>query len=138
MSQLSSRTRIILDAALVNRLEALAGAAIRRTPEAAYPLVHKLTSAKFVSGSRLPGNVVTIGSTVTYTDWLAGRKECRCLAWPEDARLSRGKLSILTPIGVALLGLSSGDTTRWCSESGQEGLLTVELVTRDQLPIAVI
>ena len=138
MSQLSSRTRIILDAALVTRLEALAGAAIRRAPEAAYPLVHKLTSAKFVSGSRLPGNVVTIGSTVTYTDWLADRKECRCLAWPEDARLSRGKLSILTPIGVALLGLSSGDTTRWCSEGGQEGLLTIELVTRDQLPIAVI
>lgn len=138
MCRNSRQSHVALDAALVDRLESLAGAALERTPEAAYSLAQKLTSAQLVAEPRLPGNVVTIGSTVTYLDQRTGRTQCVTLVWPDHVDMSLQKISVFSSIGVALLGLSSGDKGRWISTNGQEHLLTVILVTRDQMPIAAI
>ena len=121
----SPRARVILDAALVERLESLAGAAMVRFPEAAYPLVNKLTAARFVPASRLPADRVTIGSSVTYRDEQSGREKRVCLAFPEHADINRGLISVLTPIGVALLGLAPGDQCRWETRSGERRSLSV-------------
>ena len=138
MPRYSGRGRIAIDTALVDRLDTLAGAGLERCPETAYPLVRKLTSAQFVPEPQLPGNVVTIGSTVTYLDQMTGRTECVSLVWPEHGDISRGKVSVMTPIGVALLGLSSGQSARWTSAGGQVRSLTIELVTRDRAPVSTI
>lgn len=99
-------------------------------PEVAYPLVNKLTSAKLVPPARLPADVVTIGSQLSYRDELTGRTQQVTLAWPEDADISRGIVSIRTPVGVALLGLSAGDRFRWTTRAGEERAMTVlEVVT---------
>jgi len=47
------------------------------------------------------------------------------LVWPEHADISRGRVSVLTPVGVALLGLSAGDRFRWTTRAGEERALTV-------------
>ena len=130
MSRSLRRARAVLDATHIERLESLAGAALARLPEVAYPLVNKLTSAKLVPPARLPADVVTIGSQLSYRDELTGRTQQVVLAWPEDADISRGIVSILTPVGVALLGLSAGDRFRWTTRAGEERAMTVlEVVT---------
>ncbi len=125
MSRSLRRARAVIDATLVDRLDSLAGAALARLPETAYPLVNKLSAAKLVPPARLPGDVVTIGSEVEYRDDLTGRALRVRLVWPEHADISRGCVSVLTPVGVALLGLSAGDRFRWIMRGGEERALTV-------------
>lgn len=125
MSRPPRRKRAVIDATLIERLDSLADAAVARLPEAAYPLVNKLSAAKLVPPARLPSNVVTIGSEVAYRDDLTGRSMRVRLVWPEQADISRGLISVLTPVGVALLGLSAGARFRWTTRGGEERALSV-------------
>jgi len=125
MSISPRRARTVIDAALLERLESLAGAAIVRFPEVAYPLVDKLTAAKLVNRSRLPPDVVTIGSDVLYRHQHSARNLRVTLSWPEQADISLGRISILTPVGVALLGLAAGDRFQWTTRAGVQRGLTV-------------
>ncbi len=134
MARSLRRARAVLDATLIERLESLAGAALTRLPEVAYPLVNKLTSAKLVPPARLPADVVTIGSRLSYRDELTGRSQQVTLAWPEHADISGGIVSILTPVGVALLGLSAGDRFRWTTRAGEKRALTVLTVSAERAP----
>jgi len=136
MSRSLRRSRAVIDATLMERLESLAGAALARLPEVAYPLVNKLTSAKLVPPARLPADVVTIGSQLSYRDELTGRIQQVTLAWPEHADISRGIVSILTPVGVALLGLSAGDRFRWTTRAGEERSMTVLKVAAERATVA--
>ena len=131
MSQSTRAARPTLDAALVERLESLAGAAMERFPEAAYPLVTKLSRARLVATSKLPMDCVTVGSSVTYQDELTGRALQVTLVFPEQADISRGLVSVLTPIGVALLGLRPGNRVCWETRAGEERALSVLAVARD-------
>ena len=130
MARSIRRARTVIDATLVERLESLAGAIIERLPEVGYPLVNKLTSAKLLSPMRLPSNIVTIGSDVLYREDHAARDVRVTLSWPEQADISRGKVSVLTPVGTALLGLSAGDHVKWTNRAGDERSLTVLDVVR--------
>lgn len=137
MSNSPRRTRTVIDAALLERLETLAGAAIARFPDVAYPLVNKLAAASLVEGARLPRDVVTIGSDVLYHDHHAARDLRVRLAWPEQADISKGIVSVLTPVGVALLGLSKGDEFQWTTRAGAErGLTILQVGSARQAPEA--
>lgn len=132
MSRSPCRTRAVIDVTLVERLDSLAGAAVARLPEIAYPLVNKLNAAKLVSPARLPTDVVTIGSLVEYRDDLTGRPMRVRLVWPEHADISQGRVSVLTPVGVALLGLPAGGWFRWITRGGEKRALTVlEVIPKD-------
>lgn len=126
-----SRNRPIVDAALVERLESLAGAAMDRFPEAAEPLVTKLSRARLVEAGKLPEDCVTVGSSVTYQDEQSGREQQVTLVFPETADISRGLVSVLTPIGVALLGVRPGVRVRYETRAGDERALSVLKVARD-------
>lgn len=134
MSPAPRRSRPIINATLVERLETLAGAAIARLPDVAYPLVSKLTAAKLMAPARLPPEVITIGSEVLYHDHHAARDLRVTLTWPEQADISRGYVSVLTPVGAALLGLSVGDQFQWETRAGQQRGLTVLQVRPEQRP----
>lgn len=136
MSRSLRRARAVIDSTLIERLESLAGAAVARLPEVAYPLVNKLTSAKLVPPARLPADVITIGSVLSYRDEQTGRTQQVTLAWPEQADISRGIVSVLTPVGVALLGLSEGDRFRWITRAGEERAMTVLAVAAGRATVA--
>ena len=129
MSRTPRRARAVIDTTLVERLESLAAAALARFPEAADPLLDKLAAARLVPPARLPDDVVTIGSEVTYRDERTGRPQRVRLAWPEAADIGRGSVSVLTPVGAALLGLCPGDRSSWTTRAGIElGLTVLEVV----------
>lgn len=131
MSQYPHPVRVTLDAGLVECLESLANAAMERFPEAAHPLVTKLSRARMVAASRLPDDCVTIDSNVSYQDERTGRTQQVTLVLPEQADISRGLVSVLTPIRVALLGLRPSNRVRWKTRAGEERALSVLTVASD-------
>lgn len=108
---------IIVGESDYDTLSALAAAAAPRMPEVAESLLHELDRATVVDSAAVPPGIVRIGSSVTY---LADAVERRVtLVMPSEADISTGRVSVLTPIGAALLGLSTGQTIEWPARDGR-------------------
>ena len=105
------------------RLAKLALAAARLS-EASEALLLKLDRGHVVVDGSVLENVARMGSTVRYrTD--TGDARTITLVFPGDADISAGKVSVLTPIGTALLGLSAGQSATWTGRDGHKHELTV-------------
>lgn len=103
-------------------LQQLAFAALS-TPDVADELLNELDRAKIVEEVEA-NQYIGIGSKATFTTSSGDEKTVE-LVMPADADISAGKISILTPIGVALLGLSEGQSINWIARDGRTGVLTV-------------
>lgn len=125
----SLRPHVIISEDQIARLERLAEGLVGRNPELADRLMTELARARIAGPARLPADVVTIGSTVTYRDETSGRDQTITLVWPEDADIAAGRASVLTPIGVALLGLRAGARFEWETRKGELRELTVLAVS---------
>lgn len=121
----SLRPHVIISEDQIARLERLAEGLVGRNAELADRLMTELARARIAGPARLPADVVTIGSTVTYRDETSGRDQTITLVWPEDADIAAGRASVLTPIGVALLGLRTGARFEWETRMGELRELTV-------------
>lgn len=73
----------------------------------------ELNRALIVDPARIPDNVVTMNSRVLFSDEDTGIHQEITLVYPENADASLGRVSILSPIGSALIGLSSGQSIEW-------------------------
>jgi regulator of nucleoside diphosphate kinase len=125
--------KIHLDKSLVGRLEALASSMMRRSPEVGERLMDEIARAKLVAPDKLRDDVVTIGSEVTYRDLSSDRMQTVFVVYPEDADIDQNRISVLTPVGVALLGLSPGATISWITRDDETRLLEIVSV---RLPTA--
>ncbi|HEU6442313.1 MAG TPA: GreA/GreB family elongation factor [Microvirga sp.] len=75
----------------------------------AQPLLQELNRAVVCPTDQLPEDVVTLDTFVTYRLADSGRSERRALVHPEDLTWPPAELSVLTPLGLSLLGLRPGD-----------------------------
>lgn len=66
-----------------------------------------------VDHRRMPRDVVTMNSRVRYQDESTGTIREITIVFPDQAEASQGKVSVLAPIGTALLGLSEGQSILW-------------------------
>ena len=106
------------------RLTVLAGAVADRNPEASDGLLAELERARIVADGAVSDKTVRMGSAVTYeTD--AGETRTVTLVFPGEADIAQGKISILTPIGTALIGLSAGQAIGWVARDGRRHRLSV-------------
>jgi len=112
------------------RLSALANAVAARNPEASDELLAELERARIVA--RISADIVQMGSTVTFKPDMGDAKTVM-LVFPGDADISEGKVSILTPIGTALIGLSAGQSITWTARDGRRHELSVLAVSRPAL-----
>ena len=119
------RPRVTLGAETLDRLEALAQGALRRNPGLAERLLEELGRARVVPAEKLPSDVVAIGRSVTYRDESTGLERTVTPVFPEEADISQGRISILTPIGVAMLGLAAGASFPWDTRTGMQRILTI-------------
>lgn len=119
------RPKVVIGADCLDKLEALAESAIQRNPELADRLLDEIGRARIVPAAKLPPNVVAIGRAVTYRDETTGQETSVTPVYPEDADIGRGRISILTPIGVALIGLAEGASLHWDTRDGTRRVLTV-------------
>lgn len=113
------------------KLTRLAETALERHQAAAEDLLAELERAKVVPDGRLKEGIARMGSTLRYaTD--SGEDRTVTLVYPGEADISAGKVSILTPVGAALIGLSHGQSIDW-EAHGRLHRLTVESVEQAHL-----
>lgn len=84
-----------------------------RDRDAAEALADELDRAEVVSAERIAGSVVTMNSRVVFRDEETGESREVSLVYPVDSDPERGRISVLAPVGSALLGLSVGQTIDW-------------------------
>lgn len=109
------------------RLSRLAETWSVRNPNVADELLAELDRARVVDEGRISAEVIRMGSTLRFTSDL-GEDRLVTLVFPGEADIAQGKVSILTPIGTALIGLKVGQSIDWTARDGRVHRLTVESV----------
>ncbi|MDM9627748.1 nucleoside diphosphate kinase regulator [Rhizobium sp. S152] len=112
-----------------DRLTKLAESLSSQIPELSDELLAELERARVVDDAKLPQTVVRMGSSLRYTSDL-GEDRSVTLVYPGEADIAKGRISILTPIGAALIGLSAGQSIDWKARDGRAHRLTVREVWR--------
>jgi regulator of nucleoside diphosphate kinase len=116
---------IVLLAHDIERLRRLADAAASKFPRTADFLAREVERASIVDLDGAPPNLVTMESTVEFRDDSTGRARRVKLVYPPEADVSAGKISVLTPVGAALIGLSAGQSIEYQAPSGAWRSLTI-------------
>ena len=119
------RPKIVINADDLVHLEGLADGMAKRQPELAERLLGEIARARVVPAAKMPGNVVGMGSTVTYRDETTGQEKSVTLVYPEQADIAQLRVSVTTPIGVALLGLAEGARFDWDTRDGERRMLSI-------------
>ncbi|MCB1446120.1 MAG: nucleoside diphosphate kinase regulator [Rhizobiaceae bacterium] len=119
------KPKILVSDADLPRLTRLADAIADQLPDLADELLEELERARVVKAAQLPDTVVRMGSTVSYSSD-DGQTKTITLVFPAEADIAAGRVSILTPIGTALLGLSPGQSMEWTARDGRRHKLTVD------------
>ncbi len=122
---MNSRPQVVLTSQDLDRLEAL----LETLPANAFPakeLRAELERSEIVEPEQIPPSVVTMNSTVRFSIDASGDDFCLTLVYPKDVDASGEKISILAPVGSALLGLSTGDEIEWPRPGG--GMIKVRIV----------
>lgn len=84
-----------------------------KSPEIADRLLRELRAARTFPPERIAKNIVTMNSRVLLKELESGREIQITLTYPQDADPREQKVSVFSPIGVALLGCQEGDITSW-------------------------
>jgi len=109
----------------VEKLTRLADAASGRFASTGEFLAREIDRAQVIEDfERRPG-LVAMGSQVTFRDDVTGQERTVTLVFPDEADLSQNKISVLTPIGAALIGLSVSQSIEWQTQDGGWRSLTV-------------
>lgn len=111
-----ARRQIIITTDDLRRLEALLSskrALIIGGSDRLMGLRAKLSRAHVVPQNSVPEDLVSMNSTVTVRDLDTGHVDTYTLVYPDQADIANNKLSILAPMGTAILGYRIGDELRW-------------------------
>jgi len=120
-----AKPRITLTVNDYEELSVLADAAARTMPEIAAELAEELDRAHVLPKGRHPVDTVCMGCEVDFRDDMTGRVQTVTLVYPNEADISKGRISVLTPIGTALIGLPVGKSIDWTTRTGETKRLTV-------------
>jgi regulator of nucleoside diphosphate kinase len=105
------------------QLARLALAGSGHSADAADDLLFELDRAEIVADPAVPRDVVRMGSRVRFR---TGRDERHVtLVWPAEADIAERRVSVLTPVGTALLGLRTGQTITFRTRDGRPQMLTI-------------
>jgi regulator of nucleoside diphosphate kinase len=88
----------------------------------------ELDRAEIVEPKAMPSDVITMRSKVRLKDLVSGESATYSLVFPTEANFADGKISVLAPIGTAILGYRKGDTIEWPVPSGLRRLRVEEIL----------
>lgn len=122
---MNTRPKIVISSRDAERLDAL----LNSLPRGAFPgkddLEAELTRAEIAAPEEIPATVITMNSTVKFRVESSSEDFTLTLVYPKDMDSSSSKISILAPVGSALIGLSVGDSIEWPKPGG--GVLRVRV-----------
>ena len=102
-------------------------------PDLAADLAEEIGRAQVLAKGRRPMHIVCMNSEVEFRDDTTGKIRKVVLVYPGEADISKGKVSVLTPVGTALIGLETGHSITWEAPSGEVRQLTVLAVRNHHL-----
>jgi regulator of nucleoside diphosphate kinase len=123
----ATNTRIIVTSRDYERLQATLDSLPASTFPGKAALQAELERAEIVDPEAVPPQVVTMNSTVRFTMPESGKEFSLKLVYPRDAGQA-DSISVLAPVGTALLGLSAGDELEWPTPGGGSTTVHVEEV----------
>jgi regulator of nucleoside diphosphate kinase len=126
-----SRPQILLTVEDYDRLRALLTARVAQYISGSERLVElrsELQRARVVKGEEIPDDVVTMNSIISFRDLDTDELETYTLVYPGEADIAKGRLSVLAPIGTAVLGFRVGDEVRWGVPAGWRKLRIEQLI----------
>ncbi|WP_372725255.1 nucleoside diphosphate kinase regulator [Novipirellula sp.] len=88
----------------------------------------ELNVAEIVDSRNIPADVVTMDSIFQLYDRRTDELGTYTLVYPEEAHIATGKLSVLAPIGTAILGCRIGDSVHWKVPSGNIELQIADIL----------
>lgn len=91
-------------------------------------LTQEIERGAEVQPHEIPTDVVTMNSSVRVTDLEAGTSHVYTIVFPSDVDYDKGKISILAPLGTALLGYHVGDVVNWRMPRGLRQLRIDEII----------
>ena len=91
-------------------------------------LIMEIKKAKVVKPTRIDPDVVTMNTELELTDLDSNTTRRLKLVYPQQANIGRGYVSILAPVGTALLGYKKGDIIEWDVPSGKKRFLIKEIL----------
>jgi regulator of nucleoside diphosphate kinase len=83
-------------------------------------LADLLAGAEVMKSRAVNADVVTMYSRVEVVDAHTRRRQVLTICYPDDAEPAAGCISVLSPVGISLLGLKTGDIARWLTPTGEE------------------
>ena len=98
----------------------------------------ELEGAIIVPRETVPHDVVRMNSRIRYLDESTGQRNEIEIVYPSDADPRAGKVSVLAPVGSALIGLSVGQQIDWDFPNGRSIRLRVEEVLAQQESLAAV
>jgi regulator of nucleoside diphosphate kinase len=133
-TELASRARppITLIDSEAEALSGLAMAWLDKSAMGAELLLQELARAEVYDRSCLPPHVATMMSYVAFLDEGTGEKHEVQLVYPRDADSELGRISVLTPIGAALIGMPRGASIDWPNRAGEYRRLKILEVTQPE------
>jgi regulator of nucleoside diphosphate kinase len=105
-----------------------------RDGDTAERLAAELDRAIVLDPARMPPDAVTIQSRVRYEEEQSGAVREVTLVYPTVADASAGRISVLAPVGAALLGLRPGDRIEWPLPAGRTAKFRIRAVCRPRGP----
>jgi regulator of nucleoside diphosphate kinase len=124
MHELSHQASILVTDADLERLLAVVDHHGGATADSLEAELHR---AVVVPRGDVPPDVITMNSEVVYEDVATGGRRTVRLVYPRDADASAGRISVLAPIGVALLGLRVGQEIDWPVPAGSRRIRVAEV-----------
>jgi len=113
------RLQIFLDAARATHA---------RDRDALQDLQNELDRAQVVPSQEVPPDVVTMHSQTRVLDLDTGEEMLFRLVFPGEADVDAGQISVLAPLGTAVLGYRAGDTFAWTVPAGVRRLKVLEVL----------
>ena len=115
---------ILITATDLERLQSVLD--LHDTP-ASDALATELHRATIVDPRAIPADVVTMNSEVVYEDLDTGTRRTVRIVYPHKSNVANGNISVLAPIGSALLGLRVGQTIEWSVPHGRKRVKLVDV-----------
>jgi regulator of nucleoside diphosphate kinase len=94
-------------------------------PDLAEELAEEIARADVLAKGKRPEHVVRMNCDVEFRDDTTGKVQRVTLVYPERADINKRQVSVLTPVGTALIGLGQGHSMTWQTPSGETRQLTV-------------
>lgn len=110
------------------KLIQLGGEAAMRANAYLESLAEELARGEIVDPATVPPDVITMNSRVLLVDLETGEEMIFTLVFPDEANLEEGKISVLAPIGTAMLGHRAGHIFSWRAPDGEQRMQIKEVL----------